>query len=213
MELAPLPEQIELPPLDVQEVYSAHPLESGSKQIRVLDILPPTTAAANEAIRSTLSVIDLESDTDFAALSYVWGTYAVQRDTIICDDVRFEVTRNCYSALWHLRRKLGGFRIWLDAICINQEDIKEKSGQIPLMGDIYTHASLVYVWLGLGNKHTDRAMAYMSTAGFKECFQTKPDGTTEFRHRSAMFSHYTSKISPTRHPYPFTRKSPSNSRA
>lgn len=50
---------------------------------------------------------------------------------------RFEITANCYSALRHLRGDMGVLRIWVDCICINQADEKEKASQIPLMDRIY----------------------------------------------------------------------------
>ncbi len=37
---------------------------------------------------------------------------------------------------------------WIDAICIDQSSIAEKSMQVPLMSDIYTRAHTVFVWLG-----------------------------------------------------------------
>lgn len=37
---------------------------------------------------------------------------------------------------------------WIDAICINQEDVLEKSAQVSLMGEIYKKATHGIVWLG-----------------------------------------------------------------
>lgn len=38
--------------------------------------------------------------------------------------------------------------IWVDALCINQEDDRERAGQVKIMGSIYQRARLVKVWLG-----------------------------------------------------------------
>ena len=43
-----------------------------------------------------------------------------------------------------------GIRVWVDAICINQNDIVERNQQVQIMGDIYRAASRVRVWLGHG---------------------------------------------------------------
>ncbi|KAF2660329.1 heterokaryon incompatibility, partial [Lophiostoma macrostomum CBS 122681] len=94
----------------------------------------------------------------FTALSYVWGTYSPVPDVIVCNDVQFKVTSNLHSALQHLRRSLGKFTIWVDAICIKQENSEEKQKQIPLMSEIYSRAEYVYIWLGEGTARTDRAM-------------------------------------------------------
>lgn len=38
--------------------------------------------------------------------------------------------------------------LWVDAICINQADVRERSEQVAIMRDIYQHAERVLVWLG-----------------------------------------------------------------
>jgi hypothetical protein len=60
----------------------------------------------------------------------------------------------------------GVLTIWVDAICINQDDEDEKMAQILLMKDIYSHAETVYIWLGLGSASTDRAIHYLMNTGF-----------------------------------------------
>jgi hypothetical protein len=124
--------------------------------------------AANEndkIIRGELCAVDLDDNPSFAALSYCWGEYASPRDTILCGDISIEVTKNCWSALWHLRKTFGSIAIWIDAICINQSDKVEKSIQIPLMGDIYSSAEVVYLWLGSGTNKTNTAMEYLRKGG------------------------------------------------
>lgn len=71
---------------------------------------------------------------------------------IICDKLRMRVGLNLYEAL----RRLSGEDcplmeqkyIWVDALCINQNDPDERSAQVLLMGEIYKSASSVIVWLG-----------------------------------------------------------------
>ncbi len=43
--------------------------------------------------------------------------------------------------------------LWADALCINQNDESEKTRQVRMMGDIYSQAQMVVVWLGLEEKH------------------------------------------------------------
>lgn len=163
------------------ERYQLHQLTPGLKQIRVLNI---ASGDDNEPITCSLNVVDIEMSATYTALSYVWGTYSVERDTITCDGIRIEVKNNCHSALWHLRNKLGRFQIWVDAVCINHENNDEKSLQIPLMGDIYSKALSVYIWLGEDTseyKRGDKAMAYLSTAGVLRFIEVLPDGTKVYR--------------------------------
>ena len=76
-------------------------------------------------------------------------------------------------------KKLGTFTIWIDAICIDQKDDRDKERQIPLMGDIYSRATTVYIWLGEGSPDTDTAMGYISTVGFLNYFYENGDPDEE----------------------------------
>ncbi|KAG7411841.1 heterokaryon incompatibility protein-domain-containing protein [Fusarium sp. MPI-SDFR-AT-0072] len=92
---------------------------------------------------------------DFIALSYVWG-YPKRKEgepphLITVDGVAFEVGPNLYFALTQLSRSMRirqGFKVWIDAICINQADLDERSQQVTRMRDIYQSAWQVVIWLG-----------------------------------------------------------------
>lgn len=56
-------------------------------------------------------------------------------------------------------------RLWVDAVCINQDDAVEKSQQVKLMHDIYTKATDVLVWLGPGTTETDSMMRAVTSFG------------------------------------------------
>jgi hypothetical protein len=85
----------------------------------------------------------------FSALSYVWGEGTRSRE-ILVDGKSLPITANLYAALRDLQADyaMGDCIVWADAICINQEDVAERSAQIHLMRDIYHLASVVSVWLG-----------------------------------------------------------------
>lgn len=74
---------------------------------------------------------------------------------------------------------LGDFTIWIDAVCINQANIKGKEHQIPLMAEIYPGARLVYVWLGDGNALSDRAMDYFKKMECQNHLFRKADGFSD----------------------------------
>jgi hypothetical protein len=58
-----------------------------------------------------------------------------------------EILPNLYDAMVQLRQTHPG-EIWIDAVCINQDDPKEKNVQVTMMGRIYASAESVIVWLG-----------------------------------------------------------------
>jgi len=78
----------------------------------------------------------------------VWGDPTVNRGCISVNGRCMSVTANLHSALRHLRHGRIERHLWIDAICINQDDDGEKKGQIRLMAEIYSKASRIIVWLG-----------------------------------------------------------------
>ncbi|KPM46322.1 hypothetical protein AK830_g23 [Neonectria ditissima] len=123
---------------------------SGPRMIRVL-VLEPAWKRS-DPIRCSFEEISLDHDKkdlafDFEALSYTWG---VPRGTqpIFCQGRTVLVTPNCEQAILHIRRRSKARRIWIDAICINQQSIEEKNQQVPLMGEIYHGATRTIIWLG-----------------------------------------------------------------
>ncbi|KAK3307735.1 heterokaryon incompatibility protein-domain-containing protein [Chaetomium strumarium] len=87
----------------------------------------------------------------YEALSYTWKTETIaslSEVSILCNDVEFTVGANLHMALARLRREDAPRVIWADAICINQNDEKERGQQVAAMGTIFHSASRVIVWLG-----------------------------------------------------------------
>ena len=156
---APAPEQ--WTPCDyTATLYASLPL-TRPKSIRLLNIQP---AAPSEPIHCTIEVVDLEDALDYEALSYVWGP-SHPRKHVTCNGVSIEVTPNLALALTRLRYpgdekiydiervagrddKAGVRRIWVDALCINQGDLVERSNQVHFMKEIYDAAADVVVWMG-----------------------------------------------------------------
>ena len=123
--------------------------------IRLLTIHPDS---ANDTIECSLHQVPLRSAPAYYALSYVWGDVSNPK-LIILNGHPFQVTENLHSALLRFQSdpKLSSSYFWIDAICINQNDVDEKSKQIPRMAEIYTSTKLVVAWLG-PNSPTDDAM-------------------------------------------------------
>lgn len=59
----------------------------------------------------------------------------------------------------HLRQRWKPRELWVDAICINQDDDANKAAQIPLMGKVYFLASRVIIWQGLPDEQTTQTLA------------------------------------------------------
>ncbi|KUJ10875.1 uncharacterized protein LY89DRAFT_739856 [Mollisia scopiformis] len=62
--------------------------------------------------------------------------------------------------------------VWVDALCINQDDLAERSQQVMLMRDIYSVAHRVVVWLGEDNGQAAEALAIIKKAANFYLFET-----------------------------------------
>ncbi|KAF7193050.1 Heterokaryon incompatibility protein 6, OR allele [Pseudocercospora fuligena] len=92
-------------------------------------------------------VPDLQKRVQYQALSYCWGATNFGHK-IICDDIAISITQNLHNALSRIRHESKTFYLWVDALCINQQDSDEKSRHIGNMLTIYAEAEAVIIWLG-----------------------------------------------------------------
>jgi heterokaryon incompatibility protein (HET) len=102
----------------------------------------------------------------YEAVSYVWG-HKNNLQSIIIDDYSLDVTQNLYKLLLRLRDNSLPRIIWVDAVCINQKNEKEKESQIRLMAEIYAKASRVIVSLGEAQYDSNQALEIIRVAGEK----------------------------------------------
>lgn len=133
------------------------PLNGGKSAIRVAHLYPAKTKQA--PLRCSLEEVILPNSPPFEALSYVWGDATITH-LIEVDGQSFRVSQNLHDALRYLRHPRRARTLWIDAICINQDDVAEKSIQIPLMAHIYDTASSVAAWLGRPSDKFESAFAW-----------------------------------------------------
>jgi hypothetical protein len=97
---------------------------------------------------------------EYEALSYTWGNtnnlYEIE-----VNGKKLPVTGNLFLALQQLRFKHQDRILWIDAICIDQSNFKERGHQVRQMSSIYTKAAQVIVWLGQATSDTDLFFHYM----------------------------------------------------
>ncbi|KAI4686034.1 uncharacterized protein J4E88_003871 [Alternaria novae-zelandiae] len=122
-------------------------LDASRKEIRLLHVHP---GAWNDDIECHLQTVSLNDNPKFYAISYVWGDPTITLPITI-DGEPLEITQNLRNGLQRLRRTNEALVIYADAACINQSDLNERSEQVQLMGEIYSSAEEVFIWLGYGN--------------------------------------------------------------
>lgn len=119
------------------------PVDSKSKEIRLVTI---KKGSGPDKIQCTLTHVSLEDPPPYEALSYVWGSQE-ERSEISLQGCDFSVTRNLGIALTSLRFANEDRAMWIDAICVNQDDTTERSAQVQLMRNVYQGAEQVVSWI------------------------------------------------------------------
>ncbi|KAJ9660012.1 hypothetical protein H2201_007117 [Coniosporium apollinis] len=136
-------------------VYQYQPLRDESS-IRLLKLKP---SGGSELICELLEV-SITNPPKYEALSYAWGS-GQATSSIQCSGKPLSVSANCAAALHRLRQRFSSRLLWIDQICINQPDAVEKSHQLVLMGEIYSKAQAVVIWLGERTDESDRALQHL----------------------------------------------------
>ncbi|KAG8362266.1 hypothetical protein FVEN_g90 [Fusarium venenatum] len=128
-------------------------LNKPSKQIRLIEVKAQQPKAPLEL---NLSIHTLNKAPDFYAVSYTWGSGELS-EMVLINGNPMMVTGNCYYALSqihsHSKSSTSGTTskrvyLWIDSICINQNDMKEKGYQVTMMFDIYSKAIKVLACVG-----------------------------------------------------------------
>jgi hypothetical protein len=129
-------------------------------EIRLIILNP---GARDEPISCSLIYASLnDCSITYEALSYCWGDPRDTQDISLnlseadeWSEFTFSITSDLYSAIKSLRpRTSPALTLWIDAICINQADLDERSSQVARMREIYHKSHRVIVWLGNGNEVT-----------------------------------------------------------
>lgn len=102
----------------------------------------------------------------YSAVSYTWGEQNPSRTLEIrCDDdiSYVRITSNVDALLRRFRARNKPRHLWIDAVCLDQTNGKEKTQQIPLMGRIYGEAKDVCIWLGEEDRMTAKVFTLLRT--------------------------------------------------
>ncbi|KAG7106615.1 Heterokaryon incompatibility protein 6 like [Verticillium longisporum] len=116
---------------------------SQPRQIRIVHLAP---GSREDVLCGTIETV-LLGEASYEALSYEWGA-----PDLVCnfglEHGLIPITTSLHQALRDLLRKAGVRTIWADGICINQDDLVERTQQVTLMGEIYRNAGRVLTYIG-----------------------------------------------------------------
>jgi hypothetical protein len=147
--------QAEMSTSEIQYAYDS----IDESQMRILTVNPGSKEAQ---LTCSLDVCVRGDPEEYDALSYVWGDEDASKKLYIRHEGTLNryvmVTPNLLTIIKTMRSDSSPRRIWIDALCINQEDLEEKNTQVPMMSRTYGDAACVRVWLGKEQDDSSVAM-------------------------------------------------------
>ncbi|KAG4423960.1 hypothetical protein IFR04_002955 [Cadophora malorum] len=115
-------------------------------EIRILEILPCGSEGAQAPLKCEIRVVNLSDKPIYDTLSYRWGNPG-NRKCILVDNRECLITDNLYAALLRMRQKDEKKTIWIDQLCIDQQNQEEKAVQVRLMGQVYSNCHQCLIWM------------------------------------------------------------------
>ncbi|KAF2745792.1 hypothetical protein M011DRAFT_380009, partial [Sporormia fimetaria CBS 119925] len=121
-------------------------LTEGTKQIRLLIVRP---GEFTDPLECDIVHEDIgqESFKAYETISYCWGT-ETQRNTTTINGSTVSVPVSSARAIRRVRLVDRPRTIWIDAVCINQDNIRERGQQVAFMDDIYSNGTCNLIYLG-----------------------------------------------------------------
>ncbi|KAF2821092.1 hypothetical protein CC86DRAFT_470856 [Ophiobolus disseminans] len=133
------------------------------RHIRILEL---ETGGFDDPLRGRFIITSFSSriNQKYDALSYMWGNHTPV-DTITIAGVAVPIAANLAAALKYLRQYEvpKRLKIWVDAVCINQEDLDERGHQVAMMRLVYRNANCVRIWIREPIKEDSPAVAALQT--------------------------------------------------
>ncbi|KAH6881168.1 heterokaryon incompatibility protein-domain-containing protein [Thelonectria olida] len=132
-----------------------------SNGIRLLKLT--RLGSVNHQLHGHLTNVKLDDQPNYSALSYVWGDASPNDPVLQVDSHLLRIRRSLFQALEELVSDVTMMVIWIDQICIHQENDTEREQQVKLMSRIFTQAQRVICWLGRPDEDSEYAFKLLRT--------------------------------------------------
>lgn len=129
------------------EPYQYQSLWNDKTDVFSIRLVVLSVGRKTEEITCSIIHRKLNERPPFEAVSYCWGDTA-SKSHIICDGKELLVPSTLIPFLQRTRAKGSERTLWIDSICINQEDKDEVASQVKMMREIYQKAMRTLIWLG-----------------------------------------------------------------
>ncbi|EME48317.1 hypothetical protein DOTSEDRAFT_67412 [Dothistroma septosporum NZE10] len=127
-----------------RQKYEYRPLDQAKKEIRVLEL---RAGEGDDPIRCSLRHVSLLDGPNYETISYCWGD-SPDRVEVFVHDRRLLAPDSSVAILRRLRRPHEERTLWIDAVCIDQDNPDERSTQVAMMGKVYSSSTVTWIDLG-----------------------------------------------------------------
>lgn len=135
----------------------------GLDSIRILELV--RVHQKDTAIKGRLITTTLDKRSRYVALSYVWGKKSCDDPILHIAGHPMQIRPSLWQALEELTTHVSTIRVWVDQICINQDDKTERERQVQPMSRIYAQAQRVVGWLWCHDKDSHLAFDHLLVLG------------------------------------------------
>lgn len=155
-------------PVPVSSTFHHRPLVD-RRHIRLLRLHPGHYALRKDApwlIEYEIVHVSLDAAPLFEAVSYVWGSSKkTQLIRLLPASRTLAVTDALTQVLAHLNKTSTTGYLWIDQLCVNQDDELERNHQVSMMGEIYSKARRTLVWLGEPDADSNLVLGTLDIVG------------------------------------------------
>lgn len=135
-------------------LFKAHAMRTNSvsynelqhdDEIRLV-VVPPGRERVAKKLVVSIEHVRLSALPLYSAISWTWGP-PDQRASLDIEGQKISVPANLRRIIEQIQEEKQNRKVWIDAICINQADTKERNQQVHMMGRIYNSANYVLACL------------------------------------------------------------------
>ncbi|KXJ89459.1 heterokaryon incompatibility protein-domain-containing protein [Microdochium bolleyi] len=182
------------------------PLPQGGAHTRLLCLEPFSPSQDPDvelSIQASLRVVNLDGtddNVDFTAISYTWEKSPSAAQICFPNGTSLPLTQNLVDLILVLQQQpheheQQRLTLWIDAVCINQQDVQERGSQVNIMCQIYSSARQVIAWLGRSTPASTAAFTFMQSVaptsrarGDPDPWSTAPDAAVDRGLRDVLAS-------------------------
>lgn len=159
--------------------YVYEPIKQKS-EMRLLKMQP---GEADDPIRGELIIVSTSSQQDYYAVSYTWADQtgdATRRFRAFIGSGYVSITRSCQDVLQRIRNRFYTKCVWIDSLCVDQDNVQERGHQVQLMPHIYTRAKKTYVYVGPTTSKDESILEALATGRVEHVWSAdgEPFGVT-----------------------------------